>query len=141
MKLAPKCRVLSLPSHRSFWSLDTVARGATPGWARAGAAASSATRPASRAGDRRRLSRCRPPASAIIGPTLSTPGPQVSIVIPCLDEEQTIPRLCAALDSTLATLQASGRSVEVVVVDDGSEDSSFALLREAAATRPWLRLV
>jgi glycosyltransferase involved in cell wall biosynthesis len=72
---------------------------------------------------------------------LSTPGPQVSIVIPCLDEEQTIPRLCAALDSTLATLQAAGRSAEVLVVDDGSEDRSFALLREAAATRAWLRLV
>src|SRR5499433_1412838 len=35
----------------------------------------------------------------------------------------TIPRLCAALD------------------DVGSRDNSFARLREAAATRPWLRLV
>ena len=28
-------------------------------------------------------------------------APQVSIVIPCYDEEQTIPRLCAALDDVV----------------------------------------
>jgi glycosyltransferase involved in cell wall biosynthesis len=72
---------------------------------------------------------------------LSTRRPQVSIVIPCFDEEQTIPRLCAELDKAVARLEAAGRPTEVLVVDDGSQDRSFALLREAAATRPWLRLV
>jgi glycosyltransferase involved in cell wall biosynthesis len=76
-----------------------------------------------------------------MGADLSTPGPQVSIVIPCFDEEQTIPRLCAALDSARATLEGQGRATEVLVVDDGSQDRTFALLKEAAATRPWLRLV
>ena len=29
----------------------------------------------------------------------------------------------------------------MLVIDDGSRDDSFARLKEAAATRPWLRLV
>jgi glycosyltransferase involved in cell wall biosynthesis len=72
---------------------------------------------------------------------LSTRGPQVSIVIPCFEEEQNIPRLCGALDGAVARLEKEGRPTEVLVVDDGSQDRSFALLKEAAATRPWLRLV
>src|SRR5688500_2372352 len=67
--------------------------------------------------------------------------PQVSVVIPCFDEVATIPRLCAALDTTVAKLAAEGRVTEVIVVDDGSSDDSFAELKRAAATRPWLRLV
>jgi hypothetical protein len=35
--------------------------------------------------------------------------PQVSIVIPCFDEEQTIPRLAVALDGVVAKLEAAGR--------------------------------
>ena len=72
---------------------------------------------------------------------MSEPAPQVSIVIPCYDEEQTIPRLCTALDGAVAKLAAGGRSTEVVVVDDGSNDDSFGRLKQAAETRPWLRLV
>jgi glycosyltransferase involved in cell wall biosynthesis len=67
--------------------------------------------------------------------------PQVSIVIPCYNEEQTVPRLCAALDAAVAKLEAEGRATEVIMVDDGSKDESFARLKAAAATRPWLRLV
>jgi glycosyltransferase involved in cell wall biosynthesis len=68
-------------------------------------------------------------------------APQVSIVVPLFDEEQTIPRLCTALDNVVATLEAGGRPTEVIVVDDGSRDDSFPRLKQAAATRPWLRLV
>jgi len=67
--------------------------------------------------------------------------PQVSIVIPCFDEEQTIPRLTAALDDVVGKLEAAGRSTEVLVIDDGSRDGTFGRLKEAAATRPWLRLI
>jgi glycosyltransferase involved in cell wall biosynthesis len=69
------------------------------------------------------------------------PAPQVSIVIPCFDEEETIPRLCTALDAVVARLAAQGLAAEVIIVDDGSTDSSFALLKEAIVTRPWLRAV
>jgi glycosyltransferase involved in cell wall biosynthesis len=70
-----------------------------------------------------------------------TPAPQISIVIPCFEEEETIPRLCAALDLTLANLAAQGRTSEVIIVDDGSGDKSFARLKEAATTRPWMWVV
>jgi glycosyltransferase involved in cell wall biosynthesis len=68
-------------------------------------------------------------------------SPQVSIVIPCYDEEATIPRLCAALDGLIDKLTVAGRSAEVIVIDDGSHDASFARLKDAALERPWLRLV
>ena len=70
---------------------------------------------------------------------MSDRAPQVSIVIPLFDEEQTIPRLCAALDDVVAKLEAGGRSTEVLVIDDGSRDDSFARLKQAAGTRPWLQ--
>jgi glycosyltransferase involved in cell wall biosynthesis len=67
--------------------------------------------------------------------------PQVSIIIPCYDEEQTIPRLAAALDDVVAKLEVAGRPTEVLIVDDGSRDGTFDRLRQVAASRPWLRLV
>jgi len=67
--------------------------------------------------------------------------PQVSIVIPCFDEEQTIPRLAAALDDVVGKLEAAGRPTEVLIIDDGSRDATFDRLKETAATRPWLHLV
>ncbi len=67
--------------------------------------------------------------------------PAVSIVIPCYDERDCIPRLCEALDGVVATLAAHGKHVEVIIIDDGSRDGSFVTLKEAAASRPWLRLV
>jgi glycosyltransferase involved in cell wall biosynthesis len=68
-------------------------------------------------------------------------SPQVSIVIPCYEEELTIARLMVALDEAVANLGSLGRPTEVVCVDDGSRDKSFSLLKEAAKTRPWLRLI
>jgi glycosyltransferase involved in cell wall biosynthesis len=67
--------------------------------------------------------------------------PQISVVIPCYNEEQVVPRLVAALDVSVRNLEQAGRPTEVLVVDDGSRDGSWLRLREAAATRPWLRLV
>jgi glycosyltransferase involved in cell wall biosynthesis len=67
--------------------------------------------------------------------------PDVSIVVPCFDEEETIPRLGEALDAVVRKLEGAGRATEVIVVDDGSRDASFVRLKEAAVTRPWLRLV
>jgi glycosyltransferase involved in cell wall biosynthesis len=63
---------------------------------------------------------------------------QLSVVIPCYNEEESLPALLQALDAALPGLE---RTYEVIIVDDGSTDGSYALLRAAARTRPWLRLV
>ena len=67
--------------------------------------------------------------------------PQVSIVIPCFEEEATIPRLLGALDDVVARLTREGRTAEVIIVDDGSRDGRFKRLKEVQAARAWLRLV
>lgn len=56
---------------------------------------------------------------------------QVSVVIPCLNEEQNIDRCVRAARSALS---AAGLRGEVIVVDNGSEDRSAALAAAAGAS-------
>jgi len=67
--------------------------------------------------------------------------PQVSLVLPCFNEKETIPHLLPVLDKTVADLRALGRPTEVIVVDDGSSDGSFAVLKAGAESRRWLQVV
>lgn len=60
----------------------------------------------------------------------------LSIVIPMLNEEENLSALVAEIDATLVWIDSE---VEVIVVDDGSRDGSWALLQQLAASRPWLR--
>lgn len=62
----------------------------------------------------------------------------LSLVIPVFNEEESLPALFEALDAAWPTLP---KPAEAVLVDDGSRDRSFAILREASATRPWLKVV
>jgi glycosyltransferase involved in cell wall biosynthesis len=55
---------------------------------------------------------------------------EVSVVIPCLNEERTIVRCVEAARAALAAL---GEGFEVVVVDNGSADQSAALAAQAGA--------
>lgn len=57
----------------------------------------------------------------------------VSVVIPVYNEEESIGPLLAELHRAL---DPTGLSYELVLVDDGSKDRSFALLRQAAETDP-----
>ncbi len=66
---------------------------------------------------------------------------RLSLVIPCYNEEASLPALLPALDGSLAELGRIGHVVEVLLVDDGSRDGSAKLLREATAERPWLRVI
>jgi len=54
---------------------------------------------------------------------------KLSVVLPVKDEAPVIPDLIARLTSAL---EALGESWEVILVDDGSRDSSWALLEDAA---------
>ena len=65
-------------------------------------------------------------------------APAVSLVIPVFNEEESLPMLLGALDEAIVSLP---QPVEVVLVDDGSRDRSVELLKGAAQTRAWMRVV
>ncbi len=64
--------------------------------------------------------------------------PDLSIVIPIRNES---PNIRPLYDEVMATLAASGRSFEVIVIDDGSTDDSFAQLAALQAADPRLRVI
>jgi dolichyl-phosphate beta-glucosyltransferase len=66
------------------------------------------------------------------------PYPAYSIVIPAYNESARIP---ATLKSVLECARAHGWNAEVIVVDDGSRDSTAELVKSIAATAPELRLI
>src|SRR3954468_6936286 len=61
---------------------------------------------------------------------LATEAPRVSVVIPCLNEADNIEECVTRATSVLA---ASGLSGEVIVADNGSEDDSAELAKNAGA--------
>ena len=64
--------------------------------------------------------------------------PQISVVIPLFNEEENVRAL---LDELFGELARLGRTYEVICVDDGSRDRTFAVLAEIAAGRPELRVI
>jgi glycosyltransferase involved in cell wall biosynthesis len=61
----------------------------------------------------------------------------LTIAVPTYDRVADLCRLLACLDREFAAPGAEGATV--LVSDNASPDDSWALLQEAAATRPWLR--
>ena len=61
---------------------------------------------------------------------------QVSIVIPVYNEEANLADLVARVGSAM---QRSGKSFELICIDDGSRDGSAVALEALAADRPWLK--
>jgi undecaprenyl-phosphate 4-deoxy-4-formamido-L-arabinose transferase len=67
----------------------------------------------------------------------SSSGPSsLSVVVPVYNSAATLPKLAERLHAVLSGL---GLAFEVVLVEDGSRDESFAVITELARTRPWLR--
>ncbi len=64
--------------------------------------------------------------------------PYLSVVVPIYNEQESIPALYEQLTTALATLD---HEYEIIAIDDGSRDRSFALLSECAAGDPRLRVV
>ena len=65
-------------------------------------------------------------------------GPELSVVIPLLDEAPNVEALCRELTETL---EAWGRSYEVILVDDGSTDETFSILSALHAADARVRVV
>jgi len=64
--------------------------------------------------------------------------PEISIVIPVYNEEESLPLLAAEIHGALRPL---GRSYEVIYVDDGSTDGSPGVLLELAREDPATRVI
>ena len=64
--------------------------------------------------------------------------PKYSIVIPAYNESARIP---ATLESVVAAIRANEWPAEVIVVNDGSTDSTARLVRDFAVRAPEVRLL
>lgn len=68
--------------------------------------------------------------------TLEVKSPDISVVVPAFNEKDCLPVLFARLAQVLT---GSGYSYEVVVVDDGSRDGSFDIIRTASEENQAIR--
>ena len=65
-------------------------------------------------------------------------GPELSLFLPVLDEEENLRPMHAKIASALDEL---GKTAEVIYVDDGSTDRSLEILREIAAGDDRVRVI
>lgn len=70
--------------------------------------------------------------------TEAAPAPRVSVVVTVLNEERSVEDLYRR---TVAALEPSSWSFELIFVDDGSTDGSFELLRRLHEEDPRVRVV
>ncbi len=79
-----------------------------------------------------------PPAAALpdLPPSLAMarPRPALSVVVPCYNEEATLPLLHARVSA--AARAAVGDDHEIVLVNDGSRDGSWTAMQRLAAADP-----
>jgi dolichyl-phosphate beta-glucosyltransferase len=63
---------------------------------------------------------------------------ELSVVVPCFNEESRLPVTLRVVERYLVP---SGRTFELILVDDGSTDCTRQMLRRAAAELPYVRRV
>lgn len=67
---------------------------------------------------------------------MKTRNPDISVVVPLYNEEESLPELLAWIDRVAA---AHAFTYEAILVDDGSSDGSWAVVERLAAQYPTLR--
>ena len=70
--------------------------------------------------------------------TLGEGAVDVSVLVPAKDESENLPRF---MELAAAALGSGGLRYEVIVIDDGSNDSTWSVLQSLRATYPFLRTV
>jgi glycosyltransferase involved in cell wall biosynthesis len=68
---------------------------------------------------------------------MSQPSLALSVVVPLLDEEESIPELLAWIDR-VTTANGIG-PYEVILIDDGSSDNSWSVIQQLKGKYPWLK--
>lgn len=69
---------------------------------------------------------------------MEQPTPDVSVVVPLYDEAESLPELAAWIDRVM---RAHNLSYEVIMVDDGSDDNSWAVIEELRKQYSTLRAI
>ena len=64
-------------------------------------------------------------------------APEISLVIPCYNEDGNLRELVKAIRAAVEPLKIS---YEIVITDDCSKDNSWAILKELAAADPRIRV-
>lgn len=65
-------------------------------------------------------------------------NPELSIVIPCFNEQENVRAICAAVT---AEAVRHARSHEIILIDNGSTDDTRALMRALCAEDPRIRVI
>ncbi len=63
-------------------------------------------------------------------------NPQISVVIPFIDEEESLPELISWIEKVMLD---NSFSYEIVMIDDGSTDGSWKIVEEANKTNPRVK--
>ncbi len=64
--------------------------------------------------------------------------PDISVVIPCYNEEENVAAICAA---AAAQLEALNLSFDIILIDNRSDDRTVSIARELCARDPRVRLI
>src|SRR6516225_8641388 len=80
----------------------------------------------------------QPRREALTHHTLRADSPFLSVVVPCVNEEQVVEETARRL---VFVFEAAGLGFELIFVDDGSVDSTPDLLRELQAADSRIRAV
>lgn len=64
---------------------------------------------------------------------------KIQIVIPCYNEEEVLPKTLQVLGQLIGKIKAeTGADTSLLLVDDGSKDNTWLMIKEAAKTYPYV---
>ncbi len=69
---------------------------------------------------------------------MSCDQPEISVVIPCLNEEENVRRIC---DAVMCEMTRHAHSYEIIFIDNGSTDGTREIMRELCSGSPAVRAI